>query len=517
MKPPRPALPDLVFALWAGLIAIVFSDRVVNGDGDPARHIRLGQTMIEDRSLLRTDTFSWPAAGTDFLAFEWGSEIAFAAAYRLGGLPAVGAVAGGVLALSYALLCRFLLRQNVEPALAYGATTAATIMTAPHWLARPHIFTFLGVAVLLPLLEHGRWSRVWLAVPLFVVWANVHGGFVFGLAVIGAYTVGDLVERRATAGPNAAMLGLGAIATLINPHGLDLHRHIASFFGLQTVLDVTDEFQRPDFTSWTGIVMLLGIAIVAAAFVKSDRRPRVAHLLLIAMLLVFSFQAQRNLALFGFVALPLAAMQYSPALADRPVGSIRASFRRDHERGRTGPWAIAATVLLALIAATSGQPLGLPIVSQDFDADTFPVAAVSAARSAELEGRIFNSLMWGGYLLLEWPEQAVYIDGGTDHYGDPHVAELVAVLGQERGWQQTVSDRQIDLVLLPPQFAALRSLVTDEGWSLWHCDVIAAIAVRPGHKVPPHPNPTADRPAVCPTPAPAGDAAPSQLASTADD
>ena len=517
MRLPRPALPDMIFALWAVLIAIVFSERVVNGDGDPARHIRLGQMMIDDRALVRTDTFSWPAAGSDFLAFEWGSEVTFAAAYNLGGLPAVGALAGGVLALSYALLCRFLLRQNVEPALAYGATTAATIMTAPHWLARPHIFTFLGVALLLPLLEANRWRHVWLAAPLFVIWANFHGGFVFGLAVIGAYAAGDLIDRSDTAMPTIAMLGLGAAATVVNPYGLGLHRHIGSFFGLQTVLDVTDEFQRPDFTSWTGIVMLVGIAVVIGAFVAARRRPRAAHVLMIAMLLVFAMQAQRNLALFGFVALPLAALHYSPALADRPVRSIRASFRRDHERGRTGPWAVAATALLALIAATGGQPVGLSIVSQEFDGATFPVAAVSSAQQADLEGRLFNSLMWGGYLLLEWPEQRVYIDGGTDHYGDGHVAELVSVLGQEPGWQQTMSDREIDLVLLPPQVAMLRSLVTDEGWTLWHCDAVAAIAVRPGHDGPAPPVAPSARPAICPVAAHSIDGPPDTLASAAND
>lgn len=511
MRLPRPALPDMIFALWAVLIAVVFSDRVVNGDGDPARHIRLGQLMIEDRALVRTDTFSWPAAASDFLAFEWGSEVVFAAAYNLGGLPAVGALAGGVLALSYSLVCRFLLRENVEPALAYGATTAATIMTAPHWLARPHIFTFLGVAILLPLIENSRWSRVWLAAPLFVIWANLHGGFVFGLAVIGAYAAGDLFDRRSTAHPTMAMFAVGALASLVNPQGIGLHRHIGSFFGLKTVLDVTDEFQRPDFTSWTGIVMLFGIAVVAAAFVRARRRPRIAHLLLIAMLLVFAFQAQRNLALFGLIALPLAALHFSPALEDRPVGSVRASFRRDHERGRTGPWALAASTLLVLIAATSGQPLGLPIVSQEFDDESFPVAAVASAREANLDGRLFNSLMWGGYLLLEWPEQKVYIDGGTDHYGDDHVAELVSLLRQEPGWQQTVNDRQIDLVLLPPQVAMLRSLVIDEGWTLWHCDAVAALAVRPGHRVPPHPEPAVNRAAICP------DGPPSALASTAGD
>lgn len=499
MRLPRPALPDMIFALWAVLIAIVFSERVVNGDGDPARHIRLGQMMIDDRALVRTDTFSWPAAGSDFLAFEWGSEVVFASAYSLGGLPAVGALTACVLALSYALLCRFLLRQNVEPALAYGATTVATIMTAPHWLARPHIFTFLGVAVLLPLLEHSRWRMVWVAAPLFAIWANLHGGFVFGLAVVGAYLAGDVIDRRKSALPILAMFGLGALATLLNPHGLGLHRHIGSFFGLQTVLDVTDEFQRPDFTSWTGIVMVFGIAVVAAAFIAARRRPRAAHVLLIAMLLVFAMQAQRNLALFGFVALPLAALHYSPTLADRPVKSIRASFRRDHERGRSGPWALAAMALLVLVAVTAGRPLGLPIVSQDFDDETFPVAAVSLAREADLDGRLFNGLVWGGYVLLEWPEQQVYIDGGTDHYGDEHVGELVSLLRQEPGWQQTMADREIDLVLLPPQVTMLRSLVLDEGWTLWHCDAVAAIAVRPAHATPAHPASSVSHAAACPT------------------
>ena len=64
-----------MFALWAVVISFGFAHRLVNGDGDMARHIRLGQLMLEQGSVLHEDTFSWTAAGETFLAFEWGSEV----------------------------------------------------------------------------------------------------------------------------------------------------------------------------------------------------------------------------------------------------------------------------------------------------------------------------------------------------------------------------------------------------------------------------------------------------------
>jgi hypothetical protein len=509
MRIPRPSLSELVFVLWALVIPLGFSHRLVNSDGDLARHIRLGQLMLERGGVLHQDVFSWTRAGEPFLAFEWGSEVFFALVYGVGGLAAVAVAAGLILALSYGLLCRFLLARGVEPVLAYLAIVGAVVMSSAHWVARPHLFTMLGVALLFPLLEGGSLRRASWAVPLFAVWCNMHGGFVYGLLLVGTYLAGDLLEavraeRRAErlgrARAHVAVLALGLAATLINPNGLELHRHVRDFFGLTLLLEVTEEFQPPDFGTASGAVMLAGIVAVVAGVAWSRRRPTWPRTLAIVSNLVFALRARRNLALFGFVSYPLAALHLDPfwrQLPDR--GGVRAAFSRDQARSRPGPWSAGTLVVLAVLAVTGGSPAGVTVVPDDFDSSVFPVAAVERARSAGVAGRVFHDVTWGGYMLLTWPEQKVFIDGGTDHYGEDLVSRALTIAELGPGWESTLDSLGITVALLPPQSLLVHRLAERGDWDVWFCDATAAIVtLRDAVTQPPADPPEGGWPAGCP-------------------
>jgi hypothetical protein len=93
---------------------------------------------------------------------------------------------------------------------------------------------------------------------------------------------------------------------------------------------------------------------------------------------------------------------------------------------------------------------------------------------------MFSHFIWGGYLMHEWPEQRVFIDGGTDHYGEKLFNEYVQVWNLDPGWRDVMKRWDIDLALLPPDSRLADELVHDQGWNIWHCDSTAAILRRPG-------------------------------------
>ncbi len=185
---------DIIFVIWAVVVPVGFGYRLLNSDGDLARHLRLGEVMLNQHALLRQDVFSFTRAGQPFIPFEYGSELIYATAYRVAGLAGVAVLAGLVLALTYALVARFLVRRGGDPLLAYLVSMAAAVLSAAHWLARPHLFTLLLVVVLLELLQHTTRRALVLYVPLFVLWANLHGGFSFGCMLIAVYALGEGVE-----------------------------------------------------------------------------------------------------------------------------------------------------------------------------------------------------------------------------------------------------------------------------------------------------------------------------------
>jgi hypothetical protein len=486
----RPSLFDIIFVIWAVVVPVGFGFRLLNSDGDLARHLRLGEAMLGQHGLVREDVFSFTKAGQPFLAFEYGSELLYAGAYKAAGLAGVAVLAGLVLALTYALVARFLVRRGGDPLLAYLVSMAAAVLSAAHWLARPHLFTMLFVVILLELLQDtSRRALGWHAL-LFVLWANVHGGFSFGCILIALYAVGEAVEGRLSGDPapwygrarhHATALGVALVASLLNPNGYKLLEHVFGFFGNSAILRQTQEFMSPDFHTINGKIFLLALLGVVTALAWSRRRPTLPVLLVLLATIAFALLSQRNIELFALTALPLVALHLDAEWRALPVlRGAKAVFAREHAGRHAGVGAATVGLLMVGLALGGGSVAGTPIVPNRFDDKAFPVRAVVDARDAKLGGRMFSHFIWGGYLMHEWPEQRVFIDGGTDHYGEKLFNEYIQVWNLDPGWRDVMKRWDIDLALLPPDSRLADELVRDQRWNIWHCDSTATILLRPG-------------------------------------
>lgn len=483
----RPSLFDIIFVIWVVVIPVGFGSRLINSDGDVARHIRLGDWILDHHALPKVDFFSHTMAGRPFIAFEWGSEVVYALAYRAAGLAGVAVLAGLVLALTYALVARFLIRRGGDPLLAYFVSMGAAVLSAAHWLARPHLFTMLAVVLLLELLERRGRRTLWPYVPLFLVWSNLHGGFFYGCITLAIYAVGELIESRFTPGGTRAewlasarhhgtALGLALLVSLVNPNGYRNLAHVAGFFGNSAILRQTQEFMSPDFHTVNGKIFLLVLLAVIATLALTRRRPTIPVLLLLLANLAFSLISQRNIELFALLVLPLLALTYDAEWRALPVlRRAKEVFLREHGGAYSGAGAAVCAVLLAGVALSGGKVAGVEVVPDRFDPKVFPADAVAEARRAGLDGRMFNNFIWGGYLLQAWPEQRVFIDGGTDHYGEQLFKEYIQVWNLEPGWQGVMRRRGIDLALISPHSRLAYELAEHKGWSTWYCDSTAVI------------------------------------------
>jgi hypothetical protein len=486
----RPSLFDIIFTIWALVVPIGFGYRLVNSDGDMARHIRLGEVILDQGALPRTDLFSHTMGGKPFIAFEWGSEVLYALAYRIAGLVGVVTLAGLTLALAYALVARFLVRRGGDPLLAYFVSMTAAVLSAAHWLARPHLFTMLLVVVLLELMVRPQ-RKLWPYVPLFVIWANLHGGFFYGCITLVLYAVGELAEgwlvlgeaRRnwfAQARHHLAAAGVGLVVSLLNPNGWHLLAHVAGFFGNSAILALTQEFMSPDFHTINGKIFLAVLLAVIGSLALSRRRPPLPTLLILLLNVAFALISQRNIELFALVALPLVALHLDPEWRALPVlRRAKEVFQREHEGAYSGVGAAVAAVLLVCLALAGGRMAGLEVIPARFDPRVFPVAAVAKARAERLQGRMYNNFIWGGYLVHEWPEQRIFIDGATDFYGEELFKDYIRVNSLEPGWREILDRWKVNMALIPPASRLAHELVRDRSWRIWYCDSTATILLPP--------------------------------------
>lgn len=483
-----PSIPATVFAVFSLFAAIGLQQPMLNVDGDPPRHIRHGLWMLEHHQLISADPFSFTRPGAPFLGFEYGSQLLMALAHQVGGPAGVVVLTALVIACTYGLLAWVLLRLGVEPLLAYLVTLAAGVLGGGHWSARPHIFTFFAVVVLVWLLERPRPAPVWLFVPFFAVWANIHGGFSFGTMLMGAWLAGALAEcladRTNLVWPARARYLVLAIAcaglgTVINPHGLELHRHILGFFGTHFNIDNTAEFVSPDFHQIDGRIFLIGILITLGVLTFHPRRPTFPRLFVIAMTLSFGLISVRNVALFGLTALPLLALHVNGAWCALPdFRGIRGRFGATAAQASTWPWVGGVVLILALLGINHGRVGSAQVIADRFDASVFPVSAVARARKANLQGHIFSEFVWGGYLVYAWPEQRIFIDGGTDFFGEDLFKQYIKVKRTQPGWRDVLTRWNIELALLRPATTTAHELMRGGNWQPWYCDSVAVLLKR---------------------------------------
>jgi hypothetical protein len=190
---------------------------------------------------------------------------------------------------------------------------------------------------------------------------------------------------------------------------------------------------------------------------------------------------QRNIPLLGLTALPVLALHINAEWRTlRDLGGLRATFARDSVGRRDGPWALGVSAILILLTLSVSPLSRLGLIPGKFDRTVFPVVAVEKAREAGLTGRIYNDFIWGGYMLLEWPEQKVFIDGQTDFYGEELTRTHSKIAGLAPGWRDLLKKWDISLVMVPGQNSLAHELVREPAWGIWYCDSTAVILQHSG-------------------------------------
>lgn len=502
-----PSFTDLIYVACL-IVAFMQGSLMMSTDGDPARHLAMGNLILNTHAIPRVDVFSYTMGGQPFVPYEWLSEVLSALSFRLAGAAGPVLLHGALIALTFALILAHLRRRGLPLLLAVGVSVAVMAASYVHWLARPHVFSFLGTALVSILLDgwfHRCCSarRLWLLPPLMVVWANAHGGFLIGLVLLAIYGGSDLLRWLAgspqTARPALRRLrelslpaGAAFLACAINPAGFGLFHHVTGYLGKKLLVDITQEYKSPDFHQTSLLVFLYVLLLIVAALMWSKRRPALHEGFILLAFTYFSLYSARNIPLFAIVAAPILAAQLAGvanplatgrfAAVGRAIAAWVAKRNAVYERvDRTTrahvlPLVVTAALLAVGAAQARGgaQPLGI-----SFSSFHQPVGAARYLQAHLPEGEGFNELAWGGYLIHElWPEKRVFIDGQTDFYGEPLTREYLKVVKLDAGWQQVLETHQVQWVIYPTDSALVRTLSTSAGWHAVYGDDLATVLVR---------------------------------------
>lgn len=492
-----PSVPDLVFCATALVVALGASVRLTQSDGDLFAHLTMGAQILDTWRVPTTSTLGVTTNGAPMIAPGWLSEVIFAATYRVGGLAAITALVAIVVAAAHATVAWFLRRRGVDARWTLVATLVSLALGATHWTARPHVFTLLAAALLIVLLE---WDDVravpWIA-ALFAVWANLHGGWIFGVVMIAAYVAGDALEWRGhreqaneraeartawrtRAARHGATLVLAMAATFATPYGIYLHREVWHTLMDPSLSRFIDEYQAPAFRDPGDVAFLGALLMTVLVLARSVRRMPWPWLFVVIANVAFALRAGRNISLFGITAWPLIAL-FSREPVERFVArfAVFADVARRDVSARAGRWAAACAVALGALGASGGRIAGVTVIARDVDPTRFPVAAVDAMRDAQLDGRIFAPWTWGSYVAFAWPGRQAFVD--PLKITPDAAASYGTIVLTRPGWREQLSRWDVAVAVLPSGSTLARALERDADWTVWHRDP-NAVVIRRAHR-----------------------------------
>ncbi len=466
-------------------------------DGDAGWHIRTGEYILAHGRIPSHDLFSFSRPDAPWFAWEWLSDLIFATLFRAAGLKGVVLFAGVLIALFSTVILRFALWRGANPMLAVPLTLLAVGSSTIHFLARPHLFTLLLLPVALWLVEADRRSpgrTVWLLLPLTALWTNLHGGFALFLALLALLVAGLAVEawmgqsRRPQILRYSLLLALCSLATLANPLGFGLHRHILEYLRADWIRNMIQEFQAPTFRSEGQVqfewLLILGLLISAVLLLQR----RAVEPFWIIFLAHSSLTSVRHAPLYAALASPILAAELSALWRQRISLKGNESFSRIlYQVGadlepmfrRATPWGACALCMILALTAPNAWPV-------DFPKEVFPVRMVHRHSERLSTGRTFTTDQWADYLIYSfYPQQRVFVDGRSDFYGEELGREYLSLLQGGFTTETLLKRYSFDSLLIPVGSPLSEVLKSKAEWRVIEDDGQAILfAARGSSRVP---------------------------------
>lgn len=391
-------------------------------------HLAAGR-LILDGGIPTADPFSWTAPGTPWVVQSWLAAGAYALAERLGGGHAVLALQASLTVVLALLVVRLtsglpsLVPRVALVGLALGVGTGA-------WAERPFLFGLVAIGLTLLVVERGGRGAAWL-LPLYAVWANVHGSFPLGLVLLATVAVGARLDRD-DAKPVLRALAWatgGTLLAALGPLGPGVLLFPLELLGRNEVLARVVEWRSPAFQSgWERLFLLQALSAVVLLVRRPSWRRAVPMLVFSAA----AFLALRNVAVASLVLLP--------GMAEGATGLGSIDGRR---RGTVPAFAVVAATGLAavLVAGAAAAPA--------YDLDGYPRDQFALLGEDVTAERTVVAPDWAG----NWLEATlgtganVFFDDRYDMYPADVAEDYLVLAGGGPTWQEVLDRRGVDVVV----------------------------------------------------------------------
>jgi hypothetical protein len=467
--------------LTVGLVYLFFCLRPV-WHTDVWGHLSYGRLIWQTGTLPATEPLMPLSAGMPFVDTAWLSQlIGFVTMRYLGiaGLQGLYAISVSLCVGLLAVRCQKITRSGWFSLLAVVSFLA--IAWAPLSIIRPQMAGLACFVLLLCRMTSRKLHRSdWLLIPvLFAAWVNLHGSFLLGLFLMGAFAAGRAADVLRRTGSwkallhdrrlrrNILLLELAAVAVLLNPYGIGIYT---------TTLQIASNPNLQDLVEWHALGleempgMIFGAVAVALAIVyrSSPRRVRSWEVLSLVVLGWSTLCSSRMVVWWAPVAALLLAVhghaawrrwRRLPAVSNPPV--------------KAGKWTVVTVGLIWICFAYS--PLGVRIIhgkppkfEKAVTTDT-PRAVAKYLNEKKPQGQIFNTYEWGDF--LQWagpPGMKIFVNSHA-HLVPREVWQAYMQISEvQAGWEEALDRYGVNTIVVDQQHrqALIKKLKESDKWKL---------------------------------------------------
>lgn len=455
----------------------------VISDPDIWWHLQAGKWMVEHGTLPDTDPFSAYGEGKPWVAYSWLFEIGMYGLVQLFGEQGILLYTLSGVWLSMIIVHRIIGSRCDDFMLATGLMTVSVVTLSKMFTPRPWLLTIVFFALTLEAvlrLRDGKALRwYWLLPVIYVIWANVHIQFIYGLGLLGLACAVPLVDRfiQSFSGlppvmtwgsePWKRLLGLTVLcclATLATPYHARLYAVVLELAAQTGMWDYTQEMQAPAFRiagDWT----MLGMFACALIWLGMQRVWSSFDVLLMTVAAFSAFRGQRDVWF-----LVLASLSVLIQRRGCPSGGDRAIVPRG------GALPLAFIVVAGVVAILGYRGISEVKIHEN-TAKVYPVKALDFVEAQGLGGPIYNHFNWGGYLIWRLPHLKVSMDGRANVHGDARIKQSIKTWSGESHWNEDLELDGARVVIAQKDMALSSLLCLDPRFQLTYQDETAVVFV----------------------------------------
>jgi len=490
-----------IILLSAALLFIFLMGILKVADYDVFFHLATGKHILETGQIIHSpDPFSYTSANPMSVA-TWLTGVVFYEVQNLSGIDGLIIFNAAIITLMFLVLylnMRAISSESSWNKYLFPLMLLITAFALRMWFfIRPFIFEFLLLSLYFYILNQYRFKgkNYLFTLPLLnIIWVNIHASSIIGVAVALIFLTGEgakyllgwnpLLNKKQLAILSFFIL-LTIAASIVNPIGAKVFMSPFEVLRQRVYMANIGEWQPLaipyligyGFRYTWGFSLLLISAIFV--FLYQRKKADLTELIVFCLFLLMAVRSIRFTAEFVIVAAPVIGRGFSDIL---PHANF--NLRRKY-RYAINIIFIAALFLIFYTSVFNSKIYGFGLGLKH---RVFPVKAVDFLMENKIQGNMYNSIGYGGYLIWRlFPEQKVFIDGRGWVYNETLYKDYLDAHVNPNIWEGLVNKYDIDWVILEysrdyGKKERMAHLIDNPEWALVYWDREAIVYAKRGSK-----------------------------------